>query len=72
MTGGSLLVDIAPDGSFSIDGVAADPDAVRRAAEGKAVFLRGTPDIQFAQVQAAMIELQGLNMPVALVGKDNK
>jgi hypothetical protein len=71
VTDGHLLVDIEPDGSLSVDGVARDTDAIRRAAEGRTVHLRGANDIQFSQVQAAMIELQGLNMPIAIVSGDN-
>ena len=67
-----LTVIVAQDGSLLVDGQVVDAATVKLIAAERTVYLQGPPDLQFSQFQRAMSDLQGLNIPIAIVGEDSK
>ncbi len=65
-----LYVDIRPDGSLMVDGQTVDATEVRQRAGERTVFLRAEPTITYTEFQAVLRQLQGLNIPIAVVSED--
>jgi hypothetical protein len=68
----TVTVVITPAGSLSVDGQVVDASTVKRMAAGNGVFVQSAPDLKFPEFQRAMRDLQGLNIPIAIVGEDSK
>ena len=66
-----LYVTITADGAMLMDGDVVDAAAIRRRAGPNArVLLRSDSQIQPEQFFAVMKQLEGLNLPIALIGQD--